>query len=200
MKYTEEMKQFILDNYKGASNAELTERFNSKFGTKVSLGQMKSYKGNHGLNSGLTGKFEKGHIPQNKGKKMSAEMYEKVKHTMFKKGHIPQNHRPVGSERVNVDGYIEVKVKGPNIWELKHRLVWERANGVIPKEAGIIFLDGNKLNCSIDNLRCVTRAELLYLNRHGLNNAGEVTDTGILMARLDSARNKRKRLNNKEEL
>ena len=195
------MKQFILDNYKGVSNAELTKRFNSKFGTKVSLGQMKSYKGNHGLNSGLTGKFEKGHIPQNKGKKMSAEMYEKAKHTMFKKDHVPLNHRPVGSERVNVDGYIEVKIKEPNIWELKHRLVWERVNGAIPKEEGIIFLDGNKLNCDIDNLRCVTRAELLYLNRYGLNNAGEVTDTGILMAKLDSARNKRKeRMNNKEEL
>lgn len=193
MKYTDEMRQFILDNYKGISNAELTERFNNKFGTKVSLGRMKSYKGNHGLNSGLTGRFEKGQKSHNKGKKMPAEVYEKAKHTMFQKGNIPQNHRLVGSERVNVDGYIEVKIQEPNKWELKHRIVWERVNGVIPKGTGIIFLDGNKLNCSIDNLRCVTRAELLYLNRYGLNNAGEVTDTGILMAQLDAARNKRKK-------
>lgn len=193
MIYTDDMRRFIKDNYKGISNVELTERFNNKFGTKVSLGQMKSYKGNHGLNSGLTGRFKKGQKPHNKGKKMSEEVYEKVKHTMFQKGNIPQNHRQVGSERVNVDGYIEVKIQEPNKWELKHRIVWERANGVIPKGTGVIFLDGNKLNCSIDNLRCVTRAELLYLNRHGLNNAGEITDTGILMAQLDAARSKRKK-------
>ena len=34
--------------------------------------------------------------------------------TWFKKGHIPANYRPVGSERVNADGYIEVKVADPN--------------------------------------------------------------------------------------
>ena len=28
----------------------------------------------------------------------------------FKKGNVPKCHRPVGSERVNVDGYVEVKV------------------------------------------------------------------------------------------
>ena len=192
MKYTDEMKQFILDNYKGRYNQELADLFNQKFNTNITSRMIKSYKANNNLNSGLTGKFRKGQTPHNKGKKMPKEVYEKVKHTMFAKGNVPPNHRPVGSERISKDGYIEVKVAEPNKWRLKQRVVYEEAKGKIPEGCPIIFLDGNKRNFDIDNLRCITRSELLYLNCNGLNNSNEITETGILMARLDSAKNKKK--------
>lgn len=192
MKYTDEMKQFILDNYKGRYNQELADLFNQKFNTNVTSRTIKSYKANNKLNSGLSGKFRKGQTPHNKGKKMPKEVYEKVKHTMFAKGNVPPNHRPVGSERISKDGYIEVKVAEPNKWRLKQRVVYEEAKGKIPEGCTIIFLDGNKQNCNIDNLRCITRSELLYLNCNGLNNSNEITETGILMARLDITKNKKK--------
>nr|DAS38679.1 MAG TPA: homing endonuclease [Caudoviricetes sp.] len=192
MKYTDEMKQFILDNYKGRYNQELADLFNQKFNTNITSRMIKSYKANNKLNSGLTGKFRKGQTPHNKGKKMPKEVYEKVKHTMFAKGNVPPNHRPVGSERISKDGYIEVKVAEPNKWRLKQRVVYEEAKGKIPEGCTIIFLDGNKRNFDIDNLRCITRSELLYLNCNGLNNSNEITETGILMARLDRAKNKKK--------
>lgn len=192
MKYTDEMKQFILDNYKGRYNQELADLFNQKFNTNITSRTIKSYKANNKLNSGLTGKFRKGQTPHNKGKKMPKEVYEKVKHTMFAKGNVPPNHRPVGSERISKDGYIEVKVAEPNKWRLKQRVVYEEAKGEIPEGCPIIFLDGNKRNFDIDNLRCITRSELLYLNCNGLNNSNEITETGILMARLDRTKNKKK--------
>ena len=192
MKYTDEMKQFILDNYKGRYNQELADLFNQKFNTNITSRTIKSYKANNKLNSGLSGKFRKGQAPHNKGKKMPKEVYEKVKHTMFAKGNVPPNHRPVGSERISKDGYIEVKVAEPNKWRLKQRVVYEEAKGKIPEGCPIIFLDGNKRNFDIDNLRCITRSELLYLNCNGLNNSNEITETGILMARLDRAKNKKK--------
>ncbi len=192
MKYTDEMKQFILDNYKGRYNQELADLFNQKFNTNITSRTIKSYKANNNLNSGLTGKFIKGQTPHNKGKKMPKEVYEKVKHTMFAKGNVPPNHRPVGSERISKDGYIEVKVAEPNKWRLKQRVVYEEAKGKIPEGCTIIFLDGNKRNFDIDNLRCITRSELLYLNCNGLNNSNEITETGILMARLDRTKNKKK--------
>jgi hypothetical protein len=192
MKYTDEMKQFILDNYKGRYNQELADLFNQKFNTNITSRTIKSYKANNNLNSGLTGKFIKGQTPHNKGKKMPKEVYEKVKHTMFAKGNVPPNHRPVGSERISKDGYIEVKVAEPNKWRLKQRVVYEEAKGKIPEGCPIIFLDGNKRNFDIDNLRCITRSELLYLNCNGLNNSNEITETGILMARLDRTKNKKK--------
>ncbi len=186
------MKQFILDNYKGRYNQELADLFNQKFNANITSRTIKSYKANNNLNSGLTGKFRKGQTPHNKGKKMPKEVYEKVKHTMFAKGNVPPNHRPVGSERISKDGYIEVKVAEPNKWRLKQRVVYEEAKGKIPEGCTIIFLDGNKRNFDIDNLRCITRSELLYLNCNGLNNSNEITETGILMARLDRAKNKKK--------
>lgn len=186
------MKQFILDNYKGRYNQELADLFNQKFNTNITSRTIKSYKANNKLNSGLTGKFRKGQTPHNKGKKMPKEVYEKVKHTMFAKGNVPPNHRLVGSERISKDGYIEVKVAEPNKWRLKQRVVYEEAKGEIPEGCPIIFLDGNKRNFDIDNLRCITRSELLYLNCNGLNNSNEITETGILMARLDRAKNKKK--------
>ena len=192
MKYTDEMKQFILDNYKGRYNQELADLFNQKFNTNITSRTIKSYKANNKLNSGLTGKFRKGQTPHNKGKKMPKEVYEKVKHTMFAKGNVPPNHRPVGSERISKDGYIEVKVAEPNKWRLKQRVVYEETKGKIPEGCPIIFLDGNKRNFDIDNLRYITRSELLYLNCNGLNNSNEITETGILMARLDRAKNKKK--------
>ena len=192
MKYTDEMKQFILDNYKGRYNQELADLFNQKFNTNITSRTIKSYKANNKLNSGITGKFRKGQTPHNKGKKMPKEVYEKVKHTMFAKGNVPPNHRPVGSERISKDGYIEVKVAEPNKWRLKQRVVYEETKGKIPEGCPIIFLDGNKRNFDIDNLRCITRSELLYLNCNGLNNSNEITETGILMARLDRAKNKKK--------
>lgn len=192
MKYTDEMKQFILDNYKGRYNQELADLFNQKFNTNITSRTIKSYKANNKLNSGLTGKFRKGQTPHNKGKKMPKEVYEKVKHTMFAKGNVPPNHRPVGSERISKDEYIEVKVAEPNKWRLKQRVVYEETKGKIPEGCSIIFLDGNKRNFDIDNLRCITRSELLYLNCNGLNNSNEITETGILMARLDRAKNKKK--------
>lgn len=186
------MKQFILDNYKGRYNQELADLFNQKFNTNITSRTIKSYKANNKLNSGLTGKFRKGQTPHNKGKKMPKEVYEKVKHTMFAKGNVPPNHRPVGSERISKDEYIEVKVAEPNKWRLKQRVVYEETKGKIPEGCSIIFLDGNKRNFDIDNLRCITRSELLYLNCNGLNNSNEITETGILMARLDRAKNKKK--------
>lgn len=101
--------------------------------------------------------FRKGHVPPNKGKKVSPELYAKMQPTMFKKGRPSLNHREVGSERVNVDGYIEVKVAEPNKWRLKNRVVWEQANGPIPPGHNVQFRNGDKLDCRLENLYLIDR-------------------------------------------
>ena len=77
----------------------------------------------------IAARFKKGHVSHNKGKKMPAEVYARCAPTMFKKGNVTHNYKPVGSERVNVDGYVEVKVADPGKWRLKHRVIWEEAHG-----------------------------------------------------------------------
>ncbi|MDD2633956.1 MAG: HNH endonuclease signature motif containing protein [Bacteroidales bacterium] len=113
---------------------------------------------------GNSGRFVKGCIPVNKGKKISADVYAKCAPTMFKKGHTPANHRVVGSERVNVEGYVEIKIKEPNKWDLKHRVIWRMNYGDIPQGANVQFKDGNRQNCELDNLYLIFRSEQILQN------------------------------------
>ena len=183
--FTKEMQAFIEANVEGTSSSNLAKKVNSEFGTNYTRGQIKSYMSNHGLRNGLDCRIPKGNVPANKGKKMSPEMYEKCKGTMFKKGNVPVNHKPVGSERINVYGYAEVKVAEPNIWKLKHRVIWEEVKGPIPEGQVIAFLDSNSLNCEIDNLAMVSRGAHARLNQYNLRFPDkELTKTGIATAEL----------------
>ena len=106
-------------------------------------------------------RFQNGSVPLNKGKKVSPEVYSKIQPTMFKKGHTPVNHREVGSERINVYGYIEIKVAEPNRWRLKHQVMWEQVNGTIPRGYNVQFKNHNPLDCRIENLYMISKAEQL---------------------------------------
>lgn len=160
------MKQII----PGHEESEIRAMFLEKFSIELSESQIGNFKNKYKIHSGTRGGcFKKGQVPMNKGKKMSPEIYEKVKHTMFHKGHTPVNHRPVGSERINVDGYTEIKVAEPNKWKLKQRLVYEEYYGVtLTSNDVIIFLDGNKQNLDINNLYKMTRAALVRYNQDRL--------------------------------
>lgn len=180
---TEEQSEFIKNNVKGLGNAELAKLFNEKFGTDVTMVQIRTFKKNHNLKSGLDGRFKKGHTPFNKGKKgICAKGCEA---TQFKKGHKPVNYKPVGSERINIYGYIEVKVAEPNKWRLKQRVVWEEHYGEIPNGYSILFLDRNKQNLDINNLILVSKKQLAFLNNNKLiKEDKELTKTGLIIADL----------------
>lgn len=112
---------------------------------------------NHELSKAT--RFKKGHVPATKGKKLSPEQYASAMRTAFKKGHVPHNHMEIGSERINGDGYREVKVAEPNKWRAKHRIVWEQHHGPIPPGYNIQFRNHDKLDCRIENLYMISRAE-----------------------------------------
>jgi hypothetical protein len=75
--------------------------------------------------------------------------------------------KPVGTELIKPDGYIIVKTN-PGSWKRKHRIIWEAANGPIPKDCAVIFADGDKSNFNLDNLLLVSTKELGIMNRFGL--------------------------------
>lgn len=137
--------------FKLSKSEAYTEELNKKVGEALKK---------HGKHT----RFPKGHVPANKGQKMSPELYEKNKHTFFKKGHTPANHQPVGHRRVTRDGYIMIKTAEPNVFELLHRLVWEKKHGPIPDGYIISFKDGNTTNVAIDNLECISMKENMLRN------------------------------------
>lgn len=112
---------------------------------------------------GAGSRFKKGNVPPQKGKKPSEKVMAGLRKNMFRKGNIPHNIKPEGYERVNVEGYIEVRV-AVGQYAHKHRLVWEQANGKVPDGFIVSFKDGNRLNCDLDNLHLITRRDIMARN------------------------------------
>ena len=192
--YTDEEKQFFADFVPGHSHKEIQQEFISTFGWEISLSQVKGSIKRYNLNTGRTGRFVKGQVSHNKGQKMSPEIYEKCKGTMFKKGNTPHNHRPVGSERISKDGYVEIKIAEPRKWMFKHRYIWEQANGKIPRSHIVIFRDNDRTNVALENLMLIPRSVNAIINNTGLS--GTIDDTkelAVNYAKLFSATCQRKK-------
>ncbi|TLS37758.1 HNH endonuclease signature motif containing protein [Pseudalkalibacillus caeni] len=182
-RYTTEQVKFLTQNIEGRSRKELHEMFNDHFGLNLNLSQITSALKNRGLSNGLDSRFKPGRVPFNKGKTgPGAGGWEP---TQFKKGHKPHNYKPVGTERVNGDGYVDIKIADPNKWRTKHNLIWEKENGPVPKGHVVIFGDGNRYNFDLDNLILVSRKQLAMLNKHNLiQKDADLTRTGVMLADL----------------
>lgn len=156
--FTEEQKQWLINhaNSHRYSMQGLTYLFNHTFGTHKTLDSISMIC----------------HVYLKVGTK---EFYNK---TAIKK---------VGHEIITHDGYIKVKVSDvgdPNTkFKLKHRVIWEQAYGPVPEGCFIVFVDGNKRNFDLSNLRCVTR----YVNGVTSGYKGttpEIFDTAIMVGTL----------------
>lgn len=188
IKYPEGMEDYIRSIAEGKGSSEIAELVSAHFGIEFTARQCAAYKKNHDIASGVDCRYRKGHEPANKGKPMSKEQYEKCKATMYKPGNVPANYMEVGEYSHTSDGYQirKVKEKG-NQWErfeFVHRIVWEEYNGPIPEGKKVSFLDGNRDNCSIENLILLDKEEHLEMNRKGLRFSDpERTRAGALIAK-----------------
>ena len=179
--WSSEEKDYLREITPGRHYKEIVELMNAKFEYEFNLGQIKGAIARYKLNTGFTGYFPKGNIPFNKGTKGIM----KANKTSYKKGNIPQSYKPVGTERITKDGYTEIKVKDPNVWKLKHRIIYEEHYGEIPKGHVVMFLDRNKSNFDINNLILISRNQLRKLNQNNLiKDDPELTKSGIILADL----------------
>jgi hypothetical protein len=112
---------------------------------------------------GADSRYKPNHVPANKGKPMSEELYKRFAPTMYQKGHEPHNIQNEGAERIDKDGYIQIRIS-KNVYKLKHRVVYEQHHGPIPEGIKIKFKDGNKLNVNIDNLEAISYAQNMINN------------------------------------
>lgn len=122
-------------------------------------------------------RFKPGIVPWNKGIKFTSG--GRSHEYRFKPGHERTGRavdlwHPVGTLRMNSDGYLERKTNDEKPfykrWRAEHLLIWEAANGPLPKGFAVAFRDGNKLNTALDNLELVSRADMMRRNssqRHG---------------------------------
>lgn len=109
-------------------------------------------------------RFKKGQPAWNKGTHYVAGGRSKA--TRFRKGHNPANRREVGALRINSEGYLDIKTEpGNRKWVSLHRWNWFQAHGSYPPaDMALVFKDGDKHNCELDNLELVTKVEMMRRN------------------------------------
>ena len=192
--FPEEIGNYIRENHKGTGPTEMARTLNEIFGTEYKAKQLTAFYKNHGLNSGLTGQFEKGHVPPNKGQK-GMPMHPSAVATQFRSGHTPTNKLPIGTVLEKCDGYLWRKIgEGCRDWKQEHILRWKEANGPIPEGGRITFLDGNRHNVELSNLRLITNDINLELNRKKLRTKDPgLNETAILIADLSTKTRKAKK-------
>lgn len=139
----------------------LTQQFNHHFNTAITVKAMIALCKRKVWLSGRDGRFKPGHVPANKNTKGIS----KPNSGSFQKGHRPKNWMPTGAERVNGDGYLDVKIAEPNVWRAKHRLLWVAEYGPIPTGLILTFKDGDKRHCALENLELITRQEHVRRNK-----------------------------------
>lgn len=173
--WTESQLDYLREHYADMRGADIAQELGRSFGGVIEmaarLGLRKSREflrecGRRSAESEASKahRFVKGQEPHNKGKRieqfMSAEGIRRSSATRFKKGCSPANIKPIGYERTGRDGYVYIKVCMGERMVLKHRYVWEGAYGVIPEGYSIAFRDGNRQNCSLDNLYLISKEDL----------------------------------------
>lgn len=117
-----------------------------------------------------------GNVPFNKGKKqtefMSKEMIRRTKATRFKVGDRIHNEEYDGALSFRLDKtgrpYVFIRLAKAK-WALLQVYVWECTYGPIPPGHVIAFKDGNSMDCTLENLKLLTRKENMLRNSASTN-------------------------------
>jgi hypothetical protein len=123
---------------------------------------------------GAATRFKPGQSSWNKG--VSYQAGGRSPETRFKPGTLNGKaqtlYQPVGTYRINGDGYLDRKISDDALphkrWVAVHRLVWIAAHGEIPPGHVIVFLPGRKTTdleqITADALECISRRDLVARN------------------------------------
>lgn len=212
--YTEEQNSFIADNYLLMTYPQLTKQYNQKFGASMSVGAMQKKIGNMKLPkkpreypSRFTKEADE-YLMTNwelqTSNDLAKNLYKifgiKVRPSTVNEhlrnlgvqrgscyvpiGYVPKASKPVGAERVDKGQTVMVKVAQPNLWKPKTQVIM----GYDPKENQAIFLDGNSLNVTPENIVVVSKKVHARLAKNGwLNSSNGVLMAGIKWSELHYA-------------
>jgi hypothetical protein len=161
--WLDEDLDYLKANFRTVSYAEIAKHLGKKTNTVASMAWKLGLKRTEEEQKAIVRKYNKGCFSKEnvgfrppKGIRLSSK-------TEFKKGQLPKNTLS--------DGVITIRHKkgdnhpyqfiriGLSKWVFLHRHIWQQANGPIPKDSVVIFKDGNTLNCVLDNLEMITKAE-----------------------------------------
>lgn len=150
------------------------------------------------MRAGVSTRWTPGTAPWNKG--IPYDSGPNSHEIRFRPGNTPHNWVPVGSYRINRDGYLDRKVsdlrRGARDWEAVHRLVWKEAHGEIPAGHVVVFRPGRAStvleDITPDALELVTRQELMRRNsvhRYPEDVKAAIRQLGVLHRRINERTN-----------
>lgn len=146
-----------------------------------------------GDNVGAACRFQKGHVPANKG--IKGISYPGMEATQFKKGQKPHTWKPIGTERLSQEGYLQRKMADTGCTRRDyvpvHHLIWKEAGRDIPEGFRLSFKDKNKANITLENLELVSYAEMMKRNSFHNNYPKEVAQLIQLRGAVQRQINKR---------
>lgn len=161
---TKEQKEYMLSILADYSSKEVVKIMKEKYNVELVEYKIKHYRQWYGIKCNVhTGRFKKGELVGAKN---------------FK-------YHPVGYEYIDSEGFVHIKVAEPNVWEEKQRYVYKQHYGEIPKGYNVIFLDKDRTNCDINNLKLIKNKDLLVAKNMGLLfDNKELTEVGLTIAQL----------------
>jgi len=212
--YTEEQNAFIAENYMRMTYHQLTECYNKRFNAQMNVSAMTKKIHYMGLPKKpklfptmFTPEVD-AYLIENAYNYTSSDLAQKVQEkfgitpatqtiterlnnlgvhrgsTYLPDGYIPRASKPIGTERIDKGRTVMVKVAQPNVWKPKVQVV----TGYDPKKSQAIFLDGNSLNVTPENIVIVSKKVHARLAKNGwLNSNNEVLMAGIKWSELHYA-------------
>ena len=183
--WSEEEIARLREVYPNTSNTDLARAFGRTRSAiegasrAFGLAKMPEYLAAHarlqkGARIGVEFQFKRGSLPANKGARRPGWSPGRMGETQFVRGARPLNWKPIGTITTDVDGYQRIKVRetlpgepggtgNRGSWPFLHVHVWEHANGPVRPGHVVAFKDGVR-NCAIENLECISRADLARRN------------------------------------
>lgn len=160
--YSDAEKQFLAENVHDHSYETLSRMFFERFGRYVKSTALKQYCRN----------------------RLKVQKPEKCG---FQKGKPPACTLESGSEVV-VAGRIYVKAATSGRFSERFRPKSEVLYGDIPEGKILIFADGNPLNCTMENIRCIDKATHVKMAKNQwFAHEPELVDTAIKWCELHEA-------------
>jgi hypothetical protein len=134
-----------IERHRSLPRKEAHRLFREKFGREdVTLVHYNALCKRKGWLTGRDGRIVKGATSWNKGKAMppgKGGNHPNARRTQFKKGTrqgiAVKLYKPIGTERVSKEGYLERKIHDgmplQSRWRAVHLILWEEANGLVPE-------------------------------------------------------------------
>ena len=169
MQYTQQEIDFLL-SVSWMCRKKVTQLFNEKFNKSKKHEAIKRFY----VRRGLKRDFSRSPRVANSG--------------TFKKGQKAHNEMAIGDEYIHpVNGLVMVKTEQGRVF--KHYHVWGEP---VPKGYNLTFKDGNKLNCTKDNLILVHQSAMLRFNQSFIKKATpQNRESLLLLAQIKDTLHKR---------